>query len=110
MRLIDAEAYPCAKCGSAYCVTNCDKYWVWFHATVDAAPKWISVEDRLPEAHDDGSVDVVLVTDDFFIHMAYFNHGIWRFCESGEMKEEMFYNVTHWMPLPELPKEGNIEG
>lgn len=73
--------------------------------SVDATPKWISVQDRLPEAHDDGSVDAVLVTDGFFIHMAYFNHDTWHFCESGEMKEEMFYNVTHWMQLPEPPKE-----
>lgn len=45
MRLIDADAYPCAKCGSAYCITNCDKYWEWFNSTVDAEPvrhgKWI---------------------------------------------------------------------
>lgn len=45
MRLIDADAYPCAKCGSAYCITNCDKYWEWFNSTVDAEPvkhgRWI---------------------------------------------------------------------
>ena len=70
-----------------------------------AQPKWISVEDRLPEAYDDGSVDAVLVTDGSFIHMAYFSCGKWRFCESGEMKEEMFYAVTHWMPIPQMPKE-----
>lgn len=71
--------------------------------TIAAAPQWISVEDRLPEDAG-GAVDAVLVTDGFLIHMAYFNHGTWYFCESGEMKEEMFYNVTHWMPLPEPPK------
>lgn len=74
-------------------------------AAEKAAPKWISVQDRLPEAHDDGSVDAVLVTDGFVIHMAYFSHGTWLFCESGEMKEGMFYDVTHWMPLPDPPKE-----
>ena len=45
MRLIDADAYPCAKCGSAYCITNCDKYWEWFNTTIDAEPvrhgRWI---------------------------------------------------------------------
>lgn len=65
-----------------------------------AQPKWISVNERMPETYDDGSVDAVLVTDGSFIHMAYFSCGKWRFCESGEMKEEMFYSVTHWMPLP----------
>lgn len=38
MRLIDADAYPCSKCGSVYCITNCDKYWDWFHSTIDAEP------------------------------------------------------------------------
>lgn len=70
-----------------------------------AQPKWISVNERLPEAYDDGSVDAVLVTDGSFIHMAYFSGGKWHFCESGEMKEKMFYSVTHWMLLPEPPKE-----
>lgn len=70
----------------------------------ESKPKWISVNERLPEAYDDGSVDAVLVTDGSFIHMAYFSGGKWRFCESGEMKEEMFYSVTHWMPLPEPPR------
>ena len=72
---------------------------------VDAMPRWISVEERLPEAHADGSVDAELVTDGEFIHMAYYAHGQWIFCESGEMKEPMWNTVTHWMPLPEPPKE-----
>lgn len=72
---------------------------------VDEMPRWISVEERLPEAHADGSVDAELVTDGEFIHMAYYAHGQWIFCESGEMKEPMWNTVTHWMPLPEPPKE-----
>lgn len=68
-------------------------------------PKWISVKERLPETHEDGSVDAALVTDGDLIHMAYFSSGKWFYCSSGEMKENMFYEVTHWMPLPEPPKE-----
>ena len=67
--------------------------------------RWISVEELLPEAHADGSVDAELVTDGEFIHMAYYAHGQWIFCESGEMKGPMWNTVTHWMPLPEPPKE-----
>ena len=67
--------------------------------------RWISVVERLPEAHADGSVDAELVTDGEFIHMAYYAHGQWIFCESGEMKGPMWNTVTHWMPLPEPPKE-----
>lgn len=72
---------------------------------VASMPRWISVEEKLPEAHADGSVDAELVTDGEFIHMAYYAHGQWIFCESGEMKEPMWNTVTHWMHLPEPPKE-----
>lgn len=66
--------------------------------------EWISVDDRLPEENHDGSVNAVLVTDGFVQHMAYFARGEWRFAESGEIKEPMWYSITHWMPLPEPPK------
>ena len=66
--------------------------------------KWISVKDRLPEYNDDEFADAVLVTDGFVQHMAYFVGGEWRFAESGEIKEPMWYRITHWMPLPNPPK------
>ena len=66
--------------------------------------EWISVKDRLPEDSNDGFADAVLVTDGFVQHMAYFIGGEWRFAESGEIKEPMWYRITHWMPLPQLPK------
>ena len=65
---------------------------------------WISVDDRLPEYSNDGFADAVLVTDGFVQHMAYFVGGEWRFAESGEIKEPMWYRITHWMPLPLPPK------
>ena len=70
--------------------------------------EWISVEERLPEMYEDGSADIVLVTDGQFIHMAAYSNEKWYFAECGEMKEPMFYKVTHWMPLPEPPKEENV--
>jgi hypothetical protein len=72
---------------------------------VDAMPRWIPVEMGLPKKHKDGYVECVLVTDGYIKHMAYFANGAWYFCDSGEMKAGMFYKVTHWMPLPESPKE-----
>ena len=68
------------------------------------AQEWISVKDRLPEYSNDGFADAVLVTDGFVQHMAYFVGGEWRFAESGEIKEPMWYRITHWMPLPQPPK------
>ena len=66
--------------------------------------EWISVEDRLPEDSNDGFADAVLVTDGFVQHMAYFVGGEWCFAESGEIKEPMWYRITHWMPLPQPPE------
>ena len=66
--------------------------------------KWISVKDRLPEYSNDEFADAVLVTDGFLQHMAYFVGGEWRFAESGEIKEPMWYRITHWMPLPLEPE------
>ena len=62
----------------------------------DENPKspWISVEDRLPEEHTD-----VIVTNGSNVAYCikygdgfYTNIGKWCY-------------VTHWMPIPELPKE-----
>ena len=69
--------------------------------------EWISVDDRLPEDSNDGFGDAVLVRDGFVQHMAYFVGGEWRFAESGEIKEPMWYRITHWMPLPLEPEVKN---
>ena len=74
-------------------------------AQIKAAFAWIPVTERLPALNPDGTANAVLVTDGCVQHMAYSINGEWLFAESGEMKEPMFYGVTHWMPLPETPKE-----
>ena len=68
--------------------------------------EWISVKERLPSIRDDGIAECYLISDGNLIHMAYYVTGEWRFCESGQITEPMFYEVTHWMPLPEPPEEG----
>ena len=56
--------------------------------------EWISAEDRLPE--DD--VQVLACTKHGKAFSAHCEKGKWRV--SGSVK------ITHWMPLPEPPKEG----
>lgn len=95
----------CSRCPNGY---QCDRdaYTLAYIQQLEAqVPKWISVDERLPKPHDDGSVDGVLVTDGALIHMAYYSNDQWYFCSNGEMKKDMFYEVTHWMPLPEPPEE-----
>ncbi len=65
-----------------------------------AVPKWISVEERLPDYFDH-----VLCVNKFGIqmvgHLTDYKEGGFR-CESG--MDSCDY-ITHWMPLPEAPKE-----
>lgn len=63
-----------------------------------AQPKWISVEERLPEPYKD-----VLVLNWNRVRMGYYAED----CEAWAVND-MITNteeVTHWMPLPEPPEE-----
>lgn len=57
---------------------------------------WIKCSERMPELDDDGYSEMVLVVGRHgSIHLNYLKDNEW----SLAMK------VTHWMPLPELPKD-----
>ena len=68
-------------------------------------PKWISVEERLPEF--DGRVlcwrKGVHHRGVEYMDILYFNLDLRRFDNYGWIDKDIV--VTHWMPLPELPKE-----
>ena len=63
------------------------------------ARQWISVEDRLPTAE----VDVLVLTrsksGSVNVDKGYFAADLGRFVHRGGAE------VSHWMSLPELPKE-----
>jgi len=69
--------------------------------------KWISVEERLPEYF----VPVLAfrihrhTPDDLYSDFCVFM----RTEEYGMAERTGHYKVTHWMPLPEPPKEGTHE-
>lgn len=73
--------------------------------------QWVSVKDRLPERKwTDYLVATRVQTDGTKgVNIAWLNDddGVWSsndkwICDGREI-------VTHWMPLPELPKDGNGE-
>ena len=57
---------------------------------------WIKCSDRLPDLDDDGYSERVLVLNSYgdIIFSCIVNHD-WEFGK----------DITHWMPLPELPKD-----
>lgn len=62
-------------------------------------PEWISVKDRLPDKKREAYL--CSLDSDLFPGIRYVN--IREFCDDGNW--EAYGTVTHWMPLPKLPKE-----
>ena len=68
---------------------------------------WISVKDRLPKINN----KYLCVLNNRTISICSFAHNLKKVDKSGwyDYDGEWGYyevsNVTHWMPLPELPKE-----
>ena len=66
----------------------------------DQKPRWIPVTERLPE---DGS-DILAVQSycgEVRIIPANYDRGVWYDCVFNRVAE----HITHWMPLPQPPKE-----
>ena len=66
--------------------------------------EWVSVEERLPEKG-----GVALVWDGKYRKVGCYGRFGWH--EEYDPDDErsvghFIYDVTHWMPLPEPPKEG----
>jgi hypothetical protein len=65
--------------------------------------EWVNVKDSLPKER-----ERVLVSGGDGVLWAYHEHNgvVWQCCHQGIYAEdEIVYGVTHWMPLPEAPKE-----
>ena len=71
----------------------------------EKVPQWISVEDRLPEAWKDE--DGVLVN--YMIYTPEFGADIGNYHAKDKRWQCMAIpcTVTHWMPLPGEPEEGD---
>lgn len=68
----------------------------------EKVPQWVSVEDRHPKTG-----TRVLATDGVFVGEAYRTSAdTWRRYDGIAMRDCIGSVVTHWMPLPEAPEEG----
>ena len=71
-------------------------------ALLEKMPQWISVEGRRPEPG-----KRVLATDGVFVGEAYRTSAdTWRRYDGIAMRDCLGSVVTHWMPLPGAPAEG----
>lgn len=88
-------------------------YCAGWNDAVDAIPRWISVVERLPEVDKrwmdkdtsngyEYSADL-LVYDGVRLRVAYYCHTTTWWYDSRY--EDDIIDVTHWMHLPEPPKE-----
>ena len=80
-------------------------------------PRWISVEERLPESktpayENDMSNAVLLYTPvDGYVHIGWYvrkdyrGRDVWHTLSAMRSHQMLTKKVTHWMPLPERPKE-----
>ena len=75
--------------------------------------EWISVKDRLPPNTDD-----VIVTDGYDMGVLFYKPSEEKWVygyglleaynyDGGATIEPETQDITHWMPLPEIPKETN---
>ena len=115
----------CAYCGKIRCVRKMTNNALAYIRQLEAqAPKWISVEERLP-----GTEDPVLIlvkeTEHYGLHkekskvyycqyLAYWDDDEWytswcngcrKISDTAKEPNADEYEVTHWMPLPEPPEE-----
>lgn len=80
-------------------------YCKGWNDAVDAMPKWISVEEKLPEER--GTyLTVVRCLKGTWVEINNYDHLEERWeHDIVEYSEDVTEFVTHWMPLPEPPEE-----
>lgn len=70
----------------------------------EKVPQWISVEDRLPIDRLSKYLVAFRDTGGSIVDMArYFPSDGWT-CDNWEVPQNL---ITHWMPLPDSPEEGD---
>ena len=127
MRLIDADAMlselkPITYEMEQNAVTIADmsnimRNWVYRQPTAPAYGQWVSVEDRLPErngtyivtACDEREPYDMIIWNDTVVVCAEYYKGCWTW-EENNTEYSLDGIVTHWMPLPEPPKEVQDDG
>ena len=83
--------------GTGYdcCSMLCQDAHTYIEQLESQIPRWIPVEERLPEKH----AGVIVCCEEGFVDLMTHDGKHWNW--NGRYED----SVTHWMPLPEPPKE-----
>ena len=113
-RLIDAEVlekYMCSICNEDYSDEPCEPTDCVFRNAIKNAPtieaalvvhgRWIPVTERIPEKN----VDVLVFNGHGFFVAQFFTWHIGSIGLDMWSMPQYCADPTHWMPLPEPPKE-----
>jgi len=106
---VDEDIEWCGRCNYNICDGLVDREgkpdWCDLVAVPDAdvqpTPRWISVEERLPEK----SGHYLAVINGETGEASYFGHESHSWLDPVEELEDWTRFVSHWMPLPEPTKE-----
>lgn len=103
--------HPCEDCRQS-CDVPC---WKVDHGLLVDPPRWIPVTERLPELPDKNYCRTIVLAAATGVNSSFpaiYRRGIvrgkrverWKYCW-----DKMYDGpaITHWMPLPEPPKEDN---
>lgn len=75
---------------------------------------WISVDDRLPEIDERVFVYIPKPDNHNNIEIAYISKGnddypYWVLRDKSQFYSTRFHYISHWLPLPEPPKDGDAK-
>lgn len=72
----------------------------------EKVPQWLNVSEKMPTDHLKRYLISFKDAGGGIVDMARYIHGLGWECNNWEVPQEL---ITHWMPLPEPPKEDNHE-
>ena len=104
------EHTGCPYKDDAFCIMHvCSDALAYITQLEARVPKWISVKDRLPEDNVDVIVYAVSNNGGYTIVITFHTHKLYGLNIEGWAPPWQYffmnYTITHWMPLPEPPKE-----
>lgn len=81
---------------------------------VQPVDRWVSVDDRLPNVDERVFVYIPRPDNHYNTEIAYISYGnddypYWVLRDKSQFYSTRFHYISHWMPLPEPPKEGDTE-